>query len=404
VDYDYSPSVWQKLVYVATSGHSFQEAEQHLATLAELVISRQRVHRGSELIGKERLSEREQKVAAFLALPLPEQQKSPTGQSPAVACVQMDGGRIQMRERLPPDEEAADEDPDGLWHEVKAGVLLSMTSEISLEDPCPLLPSTFVDPERVSKIAREIKGVTGESPPGEPEDQELTKPSEDQPGRPKPLVKSVVATCAKVGLFGPMLVAAAHARGFAAAPRKAFVADGSSTNWGVWRKHFSHYTPILDFIHALCYVYAAAMAARPAETGWASYRQWAQWIWSGQVDRVIAALELRQQEVGLPEKSDAKTSPRQQVAGALGYLRNQRTRMKYDEYRKQGLPITSSCIESTIKQINRRMKGTEKFWGDGAEPMLALVADHLSETRPLERFWQSRPLRLTGLHSYQAAA
>jgi hypothetical protein len=40
-------------------------------------------------------------------------------------------------------------------------------------------------------------------------------------------------------------------RGFHAAPRKAFVADGSETNWGVWRNHFSHYTPIVDFVHAL---------------------------------------------------------------------------------------------------------------------------------------------------------
>jgi hypothetical protein len=404
VDYDYSPSVWQKLVYAASLGHSFQEAEQHLAKLAELVIVRNRVHRGSVRIGNERLAEREQAVVAFLALPLPEQQKSPTGQVPAVACVQMDGGRIQMRERQPPDEETADEEPDGLWHEVKAGVLLSMTSEVSLVDPCPLLPATFVDPERVSKIAREIKGVAGLSPAAEPEAEELEKPNKDRPGRPKPLVKSVVATCAAVGVFGPLLAAAAHARGFAAAPRKAFVADGSSTNWGVWRKFFSHYTPILDFIHALCYVYAAAMAARPAEVGWAIYRQWTQWVWSGQVDRVIAALEARQSELGLPENSDAKTSPRRQVADTLGYLRNQRSRMKYDEYRKQGLPITSSCIESTIKQINRRMKGTEKFWGDGAEPMLALVADHLSETRPLERFWQARPTRLTGHRSYHTAA
>lgn len=164
------------------------------------------------------------------------------------------------------------------------------------------------------------------------------------------------------------------------------------------------YTPILDFVHALCYLYAAAMAARTAEAGWDAYRRWAQWVWGGQVDQVIAALEERQQELGLPEENDAKTSPRKQVAETLGYLRNQRSRMNYDEYRRQGLPITSSCIESTIKQINRRMKGTEKFWGDGVEPMLALVADQLSETDPLVRFWKTRPARLNGLRSYQAAA
>ena len=49
----------------------------------------------------------------------------------------------------------------------------------------------------------------------------------------------------------------------------------------------------------------------------------------------------------------------------MQYLKNQRSRMNYAEYRKLGLPITSSHIESTIKQINRRMKGTVTpavFW------------------------------------------
>lgn len=400
MDYDYSPSVWKKLVYAATVSHSFEEAEQHLDKLAELKISKQRIHRASERIGNERVAEREQQTAAFLKLTLPEQRQSPNGVSPPVACVQMDGGRIQLRARQPADPDAEEEQPDGLWHEVKAGVLLSMTSQVSLEDPCPLLPETFVDPGRMSQIAREIKGVAGESPPAEAEAPEPKEPIKDRPGRPKALVKTVVATCAAVGIFGPLLAAAAHARGFAAATRKAFVADGSSTNWGVWRKFFSHYTPILDFIHALCYVYAAAMAGRPPDAGWAIYRQWAQWVWSGQVDLVIAALEQRQQELGLPEKSDSKTLPRKQVADTLGYLCNQRSRMKYDEYRKQGLPITSSYIESIVKQINRRIKGTEKFWDKGAEPMLALVADHISETGPLEAFWQKRPQGLNGLRSY----
>ena len=44
---------------------------------------------------------------------------------------------------------------------------------------------------------------------------------------------------------------------------------------------------------------------------------------------------------------------------ALRYLENQKSRIHYDQYRREGLPITSSHIESTIKQINRRVKGTE---------------------------------------------
>ena len=46
--------------------------------------------------------------------------------------------------------------------------------------------------------------------------------------------------------------------------------------------------------------------------------------------------------------------------------------MKYPEYRRAGLPVSSSMIESLIKEINFRVKGTEKFWNrpEGAEQIL----------------------------------
>ena len=67
--------------------------------------------------------------------------------------------------------------------------------------------------------------------------------------------------------------------------------------------------------------------------------------------------------------------------------------MKYAEYRQAGLPITTSHVESTIKRLNQRVKGTEKFW---AEAILQLRADTLSETSPLEEFWVRRASQATG--------
>ena len=55
------------------------------------------------------------------------------------------------------------------------------------------------------------------------------------------------------------------------------------------------------------------------------------------------------------------------MAEGLRYLKNHQDQMRYDEYRRQGLPITSSHVESTVKQFNRRVKGTEKF-GPRREP------------------------------------
>jgi len=43
------------------------------------------------------------------------------------------------------------------------------------------------------------------------------------------------------------------------------------------------------------------------------------------------------------------------------------------------------------------VKGSEKFWSEcGAESILQLRADVLSETEPLEGFWQRRAARMTG--------
>ncbi len=121
--------------------------------------------------------------------------------------------------------------------------------------------------------------------------------------------------------------------------------------------------------------------------------------------RVLAALEERQAELGLPEKDEPETSPRQVVARTVTSLRNQQGKRRYDEYRRQGLPITSSLMASVVKQVNRRVKGTEKFWSaEGAEAILQLRADQLSDDQPLEAFWQRRQEAATGQRRYCSAA
>jgi hypothetical protein len=366
-----------------------------------LDISAQRIMRATKRIGQERVQQRDAQTNAWEEVPLPEQHRSPAEQVPHVACVEMDGGRLQVRNRHASEEERQRTKKAGFWREDKVGCLLSVASQVSQEDPCPQIPKTLVDPQRIRKLSREIKGFCVVDEEESTRDEAV---SQRRPGQPEVLVRSVVATRESVHAFGKQLAAAAWHRGFAAAPRKAFVGDGQDANWTVWRRHFSHYTPILDFIHAICYVFAAALAGRSLREGWPIYCQWAQWVWSGEVERVLEAVRLRQQELGVPEPDEAEETPRSKVADALRYLENQKSRMHYDQYRRAGLPITSSHIESTIKQINRRVKGTEKFWSEGgAEALLQLAADYLSETNPLATFWRERPARATGQRHYQTA-
>lgn len=61
--------------------------------------------------------------------------------------------------------------------------------------------------------------------------------------------------------------------------------------------------------------------------------------------------------------------------------------MNSPKSRQQGLPLTSSHIESTIKLINIRMKRSEKFFRqETGETFLQFRTNSLCDTRPLDTF------------------
>ena len=295
----------------------------------------------------------------------------------------------------------------GHWREDKIGLLMTMTSAESTVDSCPTILEHFINPLRILKLVRELRkgcppGVDPVADP--PETQEETPLPDPEYTPPAVRVRSMVATRQGVEPFGAILAAAASARGFYGAQRKAFLSDGAEANATVHKRWFSDFVAILDFIHVLSYVFAVAMAGRAFAAGWEVYVRWIGWVWQGRVAEVITELERRQEELGLPAADESETSPRRVVADGLRYLRNHQDQMHYDEYRRLGLPMTSSHVESTVKQFNRRVKGTEKFWSEpGAEAILQLRADYLSETEPMETFWKEREEGATGRRSYRRA-
>jgi hypothetical protein len=420
------------MTYAGTMGRSFAEGSELLQRLADLPVSAKQVERVTRRIGTERVAQRDVAVAAYQGLPLAEKFAAPAGVTPPdLAVVMADGGRLQILERTPPlaadpppqaegvadpapavaEAEAWDEEkvPSGHWREDKVGLLLTMHSDVATTDPCPDIPPSFLDatriPELVRELSRQVKEPADAVGAAEAQTADAVVPDRTAYQPPQVEQRKVLASRRTWPLFAPVVAAAAWAWGFQGAARKAFVGDGSANHWRLQRRFFGSFVPILDFIHALSYVYAAATAGRPRAAGWACYRQWIEWVWQGEVTRVLSALEERQAELGLPEKDEPETSPRPVVARTLTYLRNQQDKMRYEEYRRQGLPITSSLMESVVKQVNRRVKGTEKFWSeDGAEAILQLRADQLSDDQPLDVFWQRRQEAATGQRRYRPAA
>jgi hypothetical protein len=396
-------------------------------------VDPKRVERVTERIGDERVAEREAQTAAFQALPLVEKFRVPPGRAaPDLAVVMADGGRLQVLDRSPPaapppaavpspagPEAAAaatdpgwDEEPPpaaGHWREDKVASLLAMRSAVAEADPCPDIPAGFLDVVRIPQLARQLKKnvrASEDAVADSDEPQAAAEVLREQAYEPpEALSRQVVASRSCWPAFAPVVAAAARAWALQGAARRAFVGDGSANNWTLRRRFFGAFVPILDFIHALSYVFAAATAGRKFAEGWACYREWITWAWQGKVSQVIEALQQRQAGLGLPEKDEAETSPRQVVSKALTYLGNHQDKMKYDAYRKDGLPITSSLMESAVKQINQRVKGTEKFRSEaGSEAVLQLRADQLSDGEPLAAFWQRRQAAATGQRRYHRPA
>lgn len=94
--------------------------------------------------------------------------------------------------------------------------------------------------------------------------------------------------------------------------------------------------------------------------------------------------------LGEPPDSAAESDPRKVLQTTVRYVTNNLDKMDYPRYRKLGLPISSAPVESPIKQFNRRVKSTEKFWTPSTlEAVLQVRAAELSEDNRTDRQWST---------------
>jgi hypothetical protein len=400
--------VQQKIVHAGVNSVSYQQASRDLAELSDLSVAPKPVERMARKIGQERTDQRDVAVEAHQRLPLMAKDvvANPHRSCPQVAMVSVDGGRLQIRSEL------SEPKQDTHWRESKVAVLETYQSDVHHVDPDPHVPRCFLDLKRTKEM---VRGLGHTLPIGlEFEDENQTSQAdeaaenggkgESRPGRPERLVRSVLASRQCAEEFGPMVHQAAWERNFYGAGRTAFLGDGLPVNWTIQRRHFGSFTPILDFVHALSYVFAAAFAGVLQAQGEERYKRWIQSVWSGHVATVLSELEGRSAALGSPPSECVDSDPRKLVFESLRYLKNNADKMRYDHYRRQGLPIMTSAVESVIKMINRRVKGSEKFWSEpGAEAILQLRADYLSETEIMSRFWLEREAQASSGRTYRRA-
>ena len=196
--------------------------------------------------------------------------------------------------------------------------------------------------------------------------------------------------------FGPQVAAEARRRRFFEADRRAFLGDGLKWNWSLQKKWFPDFEPILDFVHPTTYVYEASrVVAADDEAAWLLCQRWLEACWQGRVSSVLE--ELRGWQALHPSPPEDKlpdNDARAIVSKSVTYLSNNVSRMDYPKYRGLGLPVTSSMVESLIKEINYRVKGSEKAWKcpSGCESILQVrTAVLCDDADRLSDFILSRP-------------
>ena len=379
---------------IVEAGGRFSFADAALALqLAGVSISPRHIRHLTLLIGAELAAARDAQAVAHRRRQLPAQEAPP---SPAVvAAVEVDGGRLRTRASgCGPGVHEAQNKED------KIACLVTLPSPRQVQDPQPEPPPSFTQPRRVQRLVQQMKGLSGE--PSAAEDSVDDSAGVERPPRRMAAEKTparlrtCLASLYDSRSFAPLLAAAAQHRGFYQAQRRAFVADGQAYNWTIHHGYFRDFEAIVDFLHVLCYVYLAAWAVGDREEQrWSLYLDWLRACWQGRVDAVIEALGIWQRQLGQPPPGEElpPSDPRRLVAEALTYLGNNRERMDYPRYRREGLPVTSSLVESLVGEFNARVKGREKFWNRpaAAEAILQVRAALLSEDARLARYFAQRP-------------
>jgi hypothetical protein len=383
----YSPALLQAIVTAGARLPSFADAAFALS-LCGLPISARHVQQLTQEVGADLATARDAQAEARRHRVLAPRVTT----APAVVAVEVDGGRLRTRAAgCGPGVHAAEGKED------KIACLVTLTDVAGDEDPCPEPPPSFVEPRRIQRLVQQMAGRSGEGdgPATDAAPPAVAGDPDAEPWSPRRRVRTCVASLTDSRSFGPLVAAEAQSRDFYAAGRRAFVADGQAYNWTIQRGYFPDFVPIVDLLHVVCYLFAAAQAVGADATRWPLYLRWLRACWQGQVAEVIDEMAVAQERLGRPPPDEAMdpTDPRRALAEAVTYLRNNAPRMDYPRYRRDGLPTTSSLVESLVGEFNARVKGRQKFWNRpaGAEAILQVRAALLSDDGRLERYFAERP-------------
>lgn len=163
------------------------------------------------------------------------------------------------------------------------------------------------------------------------------------------------------------------------------VADGATSNWTYLTSRTDE--QVLDFYHATEYVGNAANILHKRKTNAPQKEMWLSdhlhklKHTNRHIGKLIKELEERRGDIRAV--SDGKT-----MDGIITYLKNNRKRMNYAEYRGKHFPIGSGVCEAACKTlIKQRLGGSGMRWKEeGAQSVINLRALQQTPSR-WDQFW-----------------
>jgi hypothetical protein len=171
-------------------------------------------------------------------------------------------------------------------------------------------------------------------------------------------------------------------RGFTRAARRAVLGDGAKWIWNLASEQYPDAIQIVDRFHAKQHLsdVAKSIYGPASDLG----KQWAHQrhdeLDAGDIAAVLTALRVHS-----PKDDEARK--------CIDYLNDNRTRMRYAEFRAAGLCTSTGVVEAGCKTaIGTRCKRAGMHWTvDGVNAIIALRCCKLSGR--FEDFWERRPQR-----------
>lgn len=248
-----------------------------------------------------------------------------------------------------------------------------------------------IDGTGVPVVPRETEGRPGKDETGRAKTREaklgcvFTQTKVDQQGYPIRDEGSTtyVGAIETAEAFGPRIYAQAVRRGLRQAEQVIILGDGAPWMWGIAVLYFPGATQIVDLYHAREHLAGVSnIVYGPAST---ESKQWAaaryKQLDAGDVEGVVTSMRRLR-----PRAQKAQ----EEIRKAIDYFQNNAERMRYADFRRQGLFVGSGILEAGCKTIiGQRLKQSGMRWTvKGANAIITLRCGQLSGRR--EEFWELR--------------